>query len=222
MKWLRLSSNPPLPPRRNQIDMYRMCPWRTSTRAWWMDLAKWSLNTRVWSLLSKKSSCLRPRTKSSLFLLSSNTPRRWRRRRRAAPSKSLLGFFSSSLRSSLAALRTCVLCVNDMHSKVKWIFMVCEKMIKVGEGDVKGMGRRKKSVVKFHIRWSKCNGPSKLPSCFWDHTHQRSLTHGPTAPSQKGGGGYPIPSCLCNLINYKHKNEEAEEDEGRMGHYLWA
>jgi len=64
-----------------------MCLWRIRVLAWWIDLAYPSLNTWVWRRLSKKSSILRPRTKSSFILSSASTPIRTRRLKRALPIK---------------------------------------------------------------------------------------------------------------------------------------
>ena len=53
---------------------YLMCLCLNKTRAWWILFAKPSLKTWVWRRLSRKSSTLRPKTKSSFILLSSSTP----------------------------------------------------------------------------------------------------------------------------------------------------
>merc|ERR1719233_78662 len=51
-----------------------MCLCLIRTLAWWIDLASPSLKTCVCNLRSKKSSILRPSTKSSFILVSSKTP----------------------------------------------------------------------------------------------------------------------------------------------------
>merc|ERR550517_12263 len=80
-----------------------MCLCLIRTLAWWIDLKSPELENLVCSLRSKKSSILRPSTKSSFILVSSKTPILTSLLRRAFPSKSLFWSFSSSVSSSLAA-----------------------------------------------------------------------------------------------------------------------